>query len=230
MVKPKNEETGDLNVQNLNKGVNYMEKKETTKVEETAPAAQPVVNTEAVKVRANEVAGKANEVAGKAKGWATDYVQKVKTDKKYMVITAVVVVVILLLLFGKMLMPGYGVVNSYMNGMKKFNAEKIVKLYHKDMYDDEDDEIDELEERFEGYEDDDYKITGFKIRECEKYSKDEVEDLAETLESYYDIDEDDVQAARTYYVKYTYDEDGDKGLSYRSVTVVKIEGKWYLMS
>ncbi len=230
MVKPKNEETRDLNVQNLNKGVNYMEKQETTKVEETAPAAQPVVNTEAVKARANQVAGKANEVAGKAKGWATDYVQKVKTDKKYMVITAVVVVVVLLLLFGKMLMPGYGVVNSYMNGMKKFNAEKIVKLYHKDMYEDEDDEIDELEERFEGYEDDDYKITGFKIRECEVYSKDEVEDLAETLESYYDIDEDDVQAVRTYYVKYTYDEDGDKGLSYRSVTVVKIEGKWYLMS
>ena len=230
MVKPKSNETGDLNVQNLNKGVNYMEKNETT-VQETVPVAnQPMVNTDAVKARANQVAGKANEVAGKAKNWATDYVQKVKTDKKCMVITAVVVVVVLLLLFGKMLMPGYGVVNSYMNGMKKFNAEKIVKLYHEDMYEDEDDEIDELEDRFDEYEDDDYKITGFKIRECEKHSEDEVEDLAETLESYYDIDEKDVTAARTYYVKYTYDEDGDKGLSYRSVTVVKIEGKWYLMS
>lgn len=230
MEKLRNEETGDLNVQNLNKGVNYMEKQESTKVEETVSAAQPVVNTEAVKARANQVAGKANEVAGKAKVWANDYVKKVQTDKKYMVGTAVVVVVVLLLLFGKMLMPGYRVVNSFMNGMKKFDAEKIVKLYHKDMYDDEDDEIDELEDRFDNYEDDDYKITGFKIRECDKYSKDELEDLAETLETYYDIDEDDVQAARTYYVKYTYNDDGDKGLSYRSVTVVKIEGKWYLMN
>lgn len=230
MEKSRNEETGDLNVQNLNKGVNYMEKQETTKVEETSPAVQPVVNTEAVKARANQVAGKANEVAGKAKVWATDYVQKVKTDKNYMIGTAVVVVVVLLLLFGKMLVPGYRVVNSFMNGMKKFDAEKIVKLYHEDMYDDEDDEIDELEDRFDNYEDDDYKITGFKIRECDKYSKDELEDLAENLETYYDIDEDDVQAARTYYVRYTYDEDGDKGLSYRSVTVVKIDGKWYLMN
>lgn len=223
MDEQKNLEKGDLNVQNLNKGVNYMEKQETTKVEETASTNnQPMVNTEAVKA-------KANQVAGKAKGFANDYVQKVKTDKKYMIVTAVVVVLVLVLLFGKMLMPGSGVVRSYMSGMKKFNAEKIVKLYHEDMYEDEDDEIDELEERFEEYEDEDYKITSYKIRECEKYSKDEVEDLAESLESYYDIDEDDVKAARKYWVRYKYDEDGDKGIAYRSVVVVKIEGKWYLM-
>lgn len=229
MGRPKNE-SGDLNVQDLNKGVDYM-KNQGQNVQETTPMAnQPMVNTDAVKARANQVAGKASEVAGKAKGWANDYVQKVKTDRNVKIITVVVVVVVLLLLFGKMLMPGYSVVNSYMNGMKKYNAEKIVKLYHEDMYEDEDDEIDELEDRFDGYEDDDYKITGFKIRECEKHSEDEVEELAETLESYYDIDEKDVTAARTYYVKYTYDEDGDKGLSYRSVTVVKIDGKWYLMN
>lgn len=208
-----------------------MKKEETQTVQETAPVNnQPIVNTEAVKAKANQVTGKANEVVGKVKIFANDYVQKVKTDKKYMVVTVVIVVILFVLLFGKMLMPGYGVVNSYMNGMKKFNAEKIVKLYHEDMVEDEDDAIDELEDRFDDYEDDDYKIKGFKIRESEKYSEDELEELAEMLDKYYEIDEDDVKAARTYYVRYTYDEDGDKGLSYRGVTVVKIKGKWYLVN
>ena len=230
MNNQNNEQTGDLNVQNLNKGVNYMEKNEVSNVEtENASAAnQPVVNTEAVKAKANQAAGKFNEIAGKAKGLCGNLIQKIKTDKKYMIGAIVVVVLVLVLLFGKMFQPGYGVVNSYMNGMKKFDAEKIVKLYHKDMYEDKDDEIDDLEDSFDELKDEDFKIVGFKIRECDKYSKDELEDLAERLESYYDIDEDDVQAARTYYVRYNYDEDGDKGLSYKSVTVVKIKGKWYL--
>lgn len=229
MGKSKNEKTGDLNVQNLNEGVNYMEKEKTT-VQENAAQNQPMVNTEAVKAKANQVAGKANEVAGKAKVWANDYAQKVKTDKKYMVITVVVAVVVFVLLFGKLFMPGTGVVRAYLNGMKNFDAEKIVKLYHEDMIEDEDDEEDELEESFEYYEDEDYEFKSFKIRECEVYSEDELEDLAERLEEYYDIDEKDVKAARTYYVRTKYTEDGDKGIGYRSVTVVKIEGKWYLMN
>ncbi len=228
MVKPMNDQSGNLDVQNLNKGVNYMEKNTNTTVQEGTPAVQPIVNTDAVKAKAGQVAVGAKDAVGKAKVFAGNYAERVKTDKKVMVATIVVVVLVLLLIFGKFLTPGYGVVNSYMNGMKKFNAEKIVKLYHEDMYEDEDDEIDDLEERFEEYEDEDYAIKGFKIRECDKYSEDEVEDLAESLETLYDIDEDDVQAARTYYVRYTYDDDGDKGLSYRGVTVVKIDGKWYL--
>jgi hypothetical protein len=228
MGKSKNENAGDLNVQNLNEGVNYMKEEKTT-VQENAAENQQIVNTEAVKAKANQVVDKSKEVAGKAKTFATDYVGKVKTDKKYMVITAVVAVIILVLLFGKLFMPGSGVVRSYWNGMKKADAEKMVKLYHEDTYEDEDDVEEEWEDRFDYLEDADIEYKSFKIVDCEVYSKDELEDLAEDLEDTYDIDEKDVKAARTYFVKVKYTTDGDKDLSYTSVDVVKIEGKWYLM-
>ena len=40
--------------------------------------------------------------------------------------------------------------------------------------------------------------------------------------------EDEVKAARKYYVRYNTDEDGEKNLNYRSVVVVKIGNKWSL--
>ena len=48
MGKSKNENAGDLNVQNLNEGVNYMKEEKTT-VQENAADNQQIVNTEAVK-------------------------------------------------------------------------------------------------------------------------------------------------------------------------------------
>lgn len=225
MGKPKNEQTGDLGVEQLNRGVNYMENKPVENVQqpvmEQPVAAQPVVNTAVVKE-------KATMVVGKAKGAVDNYTTNIKTNKKYQIGTIVVVVVVLLLLFGKMLSPAYRVVNSYMGGMKKFNAEKIVKLMHKDMYEDDDDEIDSLEETFEYMEDEEYSFKSYKIREYEKYSEDELEDLAEKLDEYYGIDEDEVKAARTYWVKAVVDVDGEKNITYNDVTVVKIKGKWYL--
>ena len=194
-----------------------------------APAAAPIVNTDALKAQAGNL-------ANNAKAGVNNYVEKMKNDKGVMVVTIVVaVLVVLVLVFGlsKLLNPSYNVVNKYMSGMKNANAEKVAKLYHEDLieakYDGEiDDLIDSLEEQFEEFEDEDYKITGYKIRECEKYSEDELEELAEDLQEYYDIDEDEVKAARKYYVRYNTDEDGEKNLNYRSVVVVKIGNKWSL--
>ena len=194
-----------------------------------APAAAPIVNTDALKAQAGNL-------ANNAKAGVNNYVEKMKNDKGVMVVTIVVaVLVVLVLVFGlsKLLNPSYNVVNKYMSGMKNANAEKVAKLYHEDLieakYDGEiDDLIDSIEEQFEEFEDEDYKITGYKIRECEKYSEDELEELAEDLQEYYDIDEDEVKAARKYYVRYNTDEDGEKNLNYRSVVVVKIGNKWSL--
>ena len=97
------------------------------------------------------------------------------------------------------------------------------------MYDGDADElIDSIEELFEEQEDKDYKITGFKIRECETYSEDELEDLADDLEDYYDIDGDDLKDAKKYWVKITVDKDGEKNIEYNDVTVIKIKNKWSL--
>ena len=128
--------------------------------------------------------------------------------------------------------PAKGVVNKYMTGMKKLDAEKIARLYPEELiekrYDDLDELIDSLEETFEEFEDDDYSVTSYKIREYEKLSEDELEELAETLESSYDIDEDDLKEARKYFVFVKTDEDGEKNLGYRTVTVIKVRNKWYL--
>jgi hypothetical protein len=116
--------------------------------------------------------------------------------------------------------------------MKKFDAEKIARLYPEELiekrYDDLDELVDSLEETFEEFEDDDYSVTSYKIREYEKLSEDELEELAETLESSYDIDEDDLKEARKYFVFVKTDEDGEKNLGYRTVTVIKVKNKWYL--
>lgn len=241
------------NVENLNQGVNYMDQGQQAapvapqapaapqaqvppqapvapgQPVPAAPAAQPIVNTDALKAQAGNL-------ANNAKAGVNTYVEKMKNDKGVLVVTIVVaVLVVLVLVFGvsKLLNPSYNVVNKYMSGMKNYNAEKVAKLYHEDLieakYDGEvDDLIDALEDQFEEFEDEDYKITGYKIRECEKYSEDELEDLASDLEEYYDIDEDDVKAARKYFVRYNTDEDGEKNINYRSVVVVKIGNKWSL--
>lgn len=192
-------------------------------------AQQPIVNTTALKAQAGNL-------ANNAKAGVNNLIGKVKGDKKNMVIAIVAVVVVALVLVmggANFLSPSASIVNKYMSGMKSGNAKKIAKLYHKDIienrYDgDIDDLIDELEEEFEEQEDEDYKILSYKVRECEKFSEDELEDLAETFETLFDIDEDDIKAARKYFVRVTVDNDGEKNIGYQSVTVVKIGNKWSL--
>lgn len=193
------------------------------------PVQQPIVNTDAIKAQAGNL-------ANNAKNGVNTFIEKLKTDKGVMIGTIIGVVLVLLLVLmvgSKLLNPSYNVVNKYMSGMKKQNAEKISKLYHKDIieaeYDGEIDElIDDLKENFEEMDDQDTKVTGYKIRECKNYNDDELEDLADYMEEYMDIDSKDVKAAKKYFVRVNYDVDGDKDMSYTSVVVVKIGNKWSL--
>ena len=212
---------------NLNQGVNYMDQSQ-----------QPVQNAMPQQPMVQPGVAPQQPVANTVPTGVNTLVEKLKTNKALLVgviAGAVVLLVVIVFFASKLLNPSYNVVNKYMSGMKGFNAEKIAKLYHENYVEQEydgdlGDLKDELEDSFESMEDEDYKITGYKIRECETYSEDELEDLADTLEEYYDIDEDDVKAAKDYYVRVNVDEDDEKNINYNSVTVVKIKNKWYLFN
>ena len=216
------------NMGNLNQGVNYMNQGQ----QPVAPV-QPVAPQQPMMGQPMPVQ---QPVAGNGAAAINGVVDKLKTNKPLMIGVSAgvaVVAVLVIVLLASLLNPSKNVVSKYMSGMKSFNAEKIAKLYSEEMleaqYDgDIDDLVDSLEEQFEEYEDEDYKITGYKIRECENYSEDELEDLAETLDEYYDIDEKDVKAAKKYFVRVNVDEDGEKNIRYNSVTVIKIKNKWSL--
>lgn len=197
--------------------------------QQVVPSQQPIINKVALKAQADNM-------ANVAKNGVNTYIEKLKTNKAVLagsIVGAVLIVVLVLVFLSKLLNPSYNVVNKYMSGMKNMNAEKIAKLYHKDIiearYDgDEDDLIDNLKDEFDDMDDEDTRITGYKIRECEKYSKDELEDLAEYFEEYLDIDEKDVKAAKKYFVRVNFDVDGEKNIDYETVLVVKIGNKWSL--
>ena len=208
-----------------------MEKNEQNNVE-----VQPV---EQVQQPVQQPTVNANTLVNNAKDGVNNFVGKLKSGDKQSLIIAIAAGVVALLfliivafLAINLLDPAKGVVNKYMTGMKKLDAEKIARLYPEELiekrYDDLDELVDSLEETFEEFEDDDYSVTSYKIREYEKLSEDELEELAETLESSYDIDEDDLKEARKYFVFVKTDEDGEKNLSYRTVTVIKVKNKWYL--
>ena len=182
-------------VTKLNQGVNYMDQNQhpvppvepvsvpvepvqQPVVEPVQPNQQPIVNTVALNAQAGNV------VDSTKNGFNT-IVDKMKKDKGLLIgaiAGAVVIFILLVFVASKILNPSYNVVNKYMNIMKNGKAEKIVKLYHKDIidgrYDDEDELIEKFEEQLEELEEDDTKIKRFKIRECENYSKDELEDLS----------------------------------------------------
>ena len=216
------------NMGNLNQGVNYMNQGQ----QPVAPV-QPVAPQQPMMGQPMPVQ---QPVAGNGVAAINGVVDKLKTNKPLMIGVSAgiaVVAVLVIVLVASLLNPSKTVVSKYMSGMKSFNAEKIAKLYSEEIleaqYDgDIDDLVDSLEEQFEEYEDEDYKITGYKIRECENYSEDELEDLAESLDEYYDIDEKDVKAAKKYFVRVNVDEDGEKNIRYNSVTVIKIKNKWSL--
>ena len=236
------------NVAQLNQGVNYMDPNQPAvpaqPVTQGQPAPvqpvvqgqpapvqpvaqQPIVNTDALKAQAGNL-------ANNAKAGVNAFVEKVKTDKGVMIgaIVGVVLVVLLVVMVGsKLLNPAYNITNKYMKIVKKGDEEKIVKVYSDEMlealYDGEKDDLeDEFKEAIEKLEDEDIVIKSYKIRECETYSKDQLEDLAESFETLYDIDEKDVKAAKRFHVKVVYDNDGEKTIDYVTVTVVKVGKKW----
>ncbi|MDE5889048.1 MAG: hypothetical protein K2H20_03415, partial [Bacilli bacterium] len=195
-------------------------------VSSSQPATQPVVNTEAAKAKASELADKAKQGFG-------NYTEKLKTDKKVLGATIAVIVVAVLLICGVYLNGGSkGVVKSFAQAYVKSDAKKITKLMHKDYLDTYEDmgfDLEEtLEDTFDDYDDEDYKVLSYEIIDSEKLEKKDLKDLAEDLEDNCDIDEDTVKAAVVYTIKFKVDDDGDKDTMKTEVTAVKIKGKWYI--
>lgn len=192
----------------------------------TNQTSQPIVNTEAAKA-------KASELAEAAKTGINSYTEKLKTDKKVLGIT-IAVVVVLVLLIGCVYFTGgsKGVAKNYANAYVKSNSKKIMKYMHEGLveyYDDLGIDLEEtLEDTFDENDDNDYKFLSYELVDSEKLDKDDVEDLAEDLDKAYDIDEDHVKAAVVYTIKYKVKDDGDKDTLKNDITVVKIKGKWYV--
>lgn len=190
-------------------------------------ASEPVVNTEAAKA-------KATEIANAAKNGIGNYSEKLKSDKKVLGITIAVVVVVVLLVFGVFLADGSrNVVKSYSKAMVKSDSKRICKVMHKDYIEYLEDYIDDkcediFEDKFDDFEDEDYRYVSYKIIDKEKYDKKRMEDFAEDLEDTYEIDEDDVSAVVEYTVKFRVDDDGDRDSEKIEVHAVKVKGKWYV--
>ena len=200
----------------------------------TSNAAQPqqsVINTDALKT-------KADNLASNAKNKFNVYLEKLKTNKKVLlgtIIGGVLVLILVMFIFTKLFNPSANVINKYMGILKSGKADKITRIVHDEIleakYDgDTDVLVDYMEDRLDALDDSDIKIKSYKIRDCETYSDDEVKDLAEVLEESYDIEEKLLKAAKKYFVKVVVDEDGEKNIEYMEIVVLKIGSKWTLYS
>lgn len=209
-----------------------MSKEENVVVENTEAkneaVNQPIVNTDAAKAKANEVASKAKEGFG-------SFSNKLKTDKKFLtMVVAIVGAVLLLVLGGAFYFNGgsKGAVKGFAKAFVKADAKKVVKYMNEDYLEASEDAgfdiEDSLDEAFDDNEDKDFKYLSYEIVDSDKLDKDDVEEVAEQLEENCDIDEDTVKAAVVYTIKFKVDDDGDKDTEKKEVTAVKIKGKWYI--
>ncbi len=206
------------------------EKKETVKEAETTPVTnnQPVVNTEAIKV-------KANELLDKAKSGINYYKANIKTDKRLIGGTVGVVAVVVLLILLLCVNPSKSVVKKYAEAMLDYDAKEIVSITHEDMIDYFEDLTDKdykdmLKDSFEMLKDAGYKYKEYEIdNDYKKYDKDDVEDIAEEWDDDYGIDEKSVKAVRRYTVKFKVSMDGKRETKKVKILVAKIDGKWYYM-
>lgn len=238
MGSPKKEQTGDFDIQELNKGVDFMEKNNNdvvtpvTPVTPVAPVAnntqtnsQPLVNTEAVKA-------KTNELMGKAKNGVAYYKANIKTDKKLWIGTAVAAVVVIFLFMALFGGGAKGVAKKYAKALVNYDADAMLSIYHKDwieeVYDDEEEALDSFKEMMEYLEDSDLEYISFKVDpDYKEYDEDDVEEYAEYLDEYRGIDEDSVKAVRRYTIKFEVENDGDEDTQKVKILVAKIGNKWY---
>lgn len=199
------------------------------KVAETSAAAnQSIINTEAAKA-------KANEVAGKAKAGFSSFTEKMKTDKKFQSLVigvAIIVVVVAVVLIAYLTGGSKGAIKGFAKAYVDMDAKKVVKYMHEDFLEASEDngyDIEEsLDDLFDNYDDNDYKFLSYEITDSEKVDKDDVEDIAEDLDENCDIKEKDVKAAVVYTIKFKVDDDGDKDTVKSDFTAVKIKSKWYI--
>ncbi len=197
------------------------------KVEE--PKNEQIINTEAAKA-------KAAEVAGNVKEGATNFIEKVKTDKTLMAVccgvAAVLVIVVFVILANCVFGGPKRAVKSYTKAYYiKMDAKKSCKAMHKNIvesvYDDVDECVDKMKDTFEDIKDSDVKYKSYEIVNSKKLDKDDVEDYAEMLEKYYDINEKSLKKVVRYSVNVdAKGSDNDKKLY---IYVGKIKGKWYVI-
>ncbi len=189
---------------------------------------QQIINTEAAKA-------KANEMAAKAKAGVGNFTEKFKSDKKFktnVIGIGIVVIVVIVLLVVYLTGGSKGAVKGFAKAYVNMDAKEVVKYMHEDYlayYEDLDIDLeDSLDDGFDDLKDEDYEYLSYEINDSEKIEKDDVEDIAESLEELYDINENDVKAAVLYTIKFKVDDDGDKDTLKNDVTAVKISGKWYI--
>lgn len=189
---------------------------------------QQIINTEAAKA-------KANEMAAKAKAGVGNFTEKFKSDKKFktnVIGIGIVVIVVIVLLVVYLTGGSKGAVKGFAKAYVNMDAKEVVKYMHEDYlayYEDLDIDLeDSLDDGFDDLKDEDYEYLSYEINDSEKIEKDDVEDIAENLEELYDINENDVKAAVLYTIKFKVDDDGDKDTLKNDVTAVKISGKWYI--
>lgn len=194
------------------------------KVEEE-PKNEQIINTEAAKAKAQEVAENVKEGATKA-------VEKVKNDKILLGVCCGVAVVVLVLLFS--LVCGGGAkkaVKNYAKAVIKMDEKKYCKSIHKNMLEEQYDDLDEcyetMEDMFDNLKDEDVKYKKYEITNKKKLDKDDVEEMAEDLEDKYDISEKDLKKVVRFSVNFdAKGSDNDKKLY---IYVGKIKGKWYVI-
>ncbi len=194
------------------------------KVEEE-PKNEQIINTEAAKAKAQEVADNVKEGATKA-------VEKVKNDKILLGVCCGVAVVVLVLLFS--LVCGGGAkkaVKNYAKAIIKMDEKKYCKSIHKNMLEEQYDDIDEcyenMEEMFDNLKDEDVKYKKYEITNKKKLDKDDVEEMAEDLEDKYDISEKDLKKVVRFSVNF--DAKGSDNDQKLYIYVGKIKGKWYVI-
>lgn len=207
---------------------NEVPNEEVVETETVTNASQPIINTDAAKAKANEVASKAKDGVG-------SFTEKFKSDKKFktnVIGGAIVVLLVIVLLVVYLVGGSKGAIKGFAKAYVDMDAKKIVKYFHEDYlayFDDLGYDIeDSLDDVFDDYKDNDYEYLSYEINDSEKIEKDDVEDIAEGLEDSYDIDEKEVKAAVLYTIKFKVDDDGDKDTVKEDYTAVKISGKWYI--
>lgn len=221
-------------------------------VEPAAPVeAEAPVQAEAPAVKENPVDKAMDKVQGfaqKATVFSKDYIAKAKTNPKMWIapgaiavgIIALIVVVIVLLAGGKYTtaLDNYIAVNCY------GKADKIEFLAPKeywDYYEEQNDKsLADLKEQFEDNWDDmqdmmedeygkNIKVS-YKVVDEDKISDRKMKKIADALEDTYDIDANSVKEGYNIDVEMTIKGSEDDDETETTFNVIKIGGRWYLIS
>lgn len=156
-----------------------------------------------------------------------------KEKKIIIIVTGLVITLCFTILLLNFLLGGAkNIVSKYANGMKHFNAEKIVELYNdqmiKESYSSKKEMIKDYDEMFKYLKEDYYKINSYSISDNYKvYSGDEFDYKVDELVEHYNFKEKEIKEIRLYTVTFECMADGENKEVEHKVLVSKINGHWY---